>query len=86
MWKKIEMAKIRPDLGDLLEKLYTEEGRNKLVSRIVGEKEIPKNNVIRTIENYEENEKYKEAVDVALKAGMIDRAIKVYEKKGFLRV
>src|SRR3989344_3124801 len=70
------------DLEQILNILSSDEARNSAICQLVGKVNLPRSLVERAVQDYEKAGLFKDAADVALKAGMKERAVQDYEKAG----
>ena len=68
------------DLEQILNILSSDEARNSAICQLVGKVNLPRSLVERAVQDYEKAGWFNEAADVALKAGMTERAEGLYQR------
>src|SRR3989338_6573915 len=68
------------DLEQILNILSSDEARNSAICQLVGKVNLPRSLVERAVQVYEQAGRFNEAADVALKAGMKERAEGLYQR------
>ena len=69
-------------LERILNSLGSDEARNIALSQLIGKVNVPDDIITKTIDDYEKDERFSMAAEVAKKAGLTDRAIDNYKKDG----
>ena len=76
------MAKKKIDLEQILIGLSSDEARARAISKLIRKGDLPIPKISWVIEYYEKAGRFYDAADIALKAGMNERAVEDYEKAG----
>ena len=66
--------KNKVNLEDVLNQLGSDEARRLAISRLVGKVNLSAQQIQRAVEDYEKAGRFGDAADIALKAGMKERA------------
>ena len=72
--------KNKVNLEDVLNQLGSDEARSQAISQLVGKVELSTPQIKRAVEVYEKAGRFRDAANVALKAGMTERANNLYVK------
>jgi len=72
----------KTDLEEILATLGSDKARRQAISQLVRKVKLSPPQIEEAIEFYEQAGNFRVAADVALEAGMKERAVEVYEKAG----
>ena len=76
------MAKKKIDLEQILIGLSSDEARARAISKLIRKGDLPIPKISWVIEYYEKAGRFYDAADIALKAGMNEKAVEYYERAG----